>query len=143
MSRSPYVSDALVWEETIKKGRHIKKRKNNQSGGGAVSRRFRKRFVIPRKNTPKNEPVVEQVAATAAIEDRAESELQQQKQEDQPHVRKEKPGSINRKKSRKNNIPTRKPKRVTTKKGKAKTKKRSRKPRIDIEPSIFNLIKRK
>ena len=145
MSKLPYVSDASVWEATIKKGRHIKKRKNNQSGGG-LSRRFRrKRFVIPRKNTPKNEAVVEQVSATAAIVDRAESELRQQKQEEQPHIRKEKPKSdgINRRKPRTKLIPIGKPKRVTMKRSKTKKhNKRQRKPKVDTEPNIFNRIRR-
>lgn len=92
MFNSPYVSDALAWEESIKKASNRKKRVNNQSGSG-LSRRYRKkrRFVFPKNKLQTNEPKVEQIASTVAIEDRAESDLKHQKQDKTPYVKTENP----------------------------------------------------
>ena len=165
MFNSPYVSDALAWEESIKKASNRKKRVNNQSGSG-LSRRYRKkrRFVFPKnKLQTNNEPKVEQIASTVAIEDRAESDLKHQKQDKTPYVKNRKsieiPNSIKEKTSKRQGSQNGKSKgtRTTTgskkrkskgikakagsKKGKprgqGKKTNRVRKLDFDTSPSIF------
>lgn len=97
MFNSPYVSDVLAWEESIKKASNRKKRVNNQSGGGLSKRYSRKRrFVFPKNKLPTNEPKVELVASTVAIEDRAESELKHQKQDKTPYIGRKKSSSMSK-----------------------------------------------
>ncbi|VDI00389.1 Hypothetical predicted protein [Mytilus galloprovincialis] len=86
MSKSPYISDALVWQEAINQAKYLKKQHNNQLGKGFPRRYSRHRFVILKKNLPKIETKVEQIAPTVAIEERAASELKQQKNDKDPHV---------------------------------------------------------
>ena len=113
-------------------------------GRGFLHQYRRKRFLIPVKAIPKSEAKIEQVTPTAAVEDRAESDLRQEKQEHQPHVKNvkavKKTNGIKRKGNRKNRIPKKKPARGTTKREKAK---KPRKLFKDLTPSIFDKRLRK
>ncbi|CAG2254273.1 unnamed protein product [Mytilus edulis] len=148
MSKSPYISDALLWQEAINKASYLKKEHNNQLGRG-ISRRYgRKRFVILKKDVPKNETRVEQVAPTAAIEHRAVSELIQQTRDKDPHIKQEKAKSvgIKGKKSKPRTIQVEKLKGARGKTQKAKNRAppktkhytKNRKINLETEPSIFD-----
>ena len=116
MSKIPYVSDPVAWEAAINKSRRLKNRQNNQLGRGFARSFKRKSFVIPLKNPPENEAVIERVAPTVAIEKRAESELRQQRKEEQPHIKEGKPKSNSiRRTVRKKNISIGKSKRNSEK----------------------------
>lgn len=151
MSKSPYISDALVWQEAINQAKYLKKQHNNQLGKGFPRRYSRHRFVILKKNLPKIETKVEQIAPTVAIEERAASELKQQKNDKDPHVlqgKKAKSDGIKGRKSKPKNSKVGKLKEATGKKQKAKNSAPSKKkhtsrnkPRkidFETEPSIFN-----
>ncbi|VDH97957.1 Hypothetical predicted protein [Mytilus galloprovincialis] len=156
MFNSPYVSDVLAWEESIKKASNRKKRVNNQSGGGLSKRYSRKRrFVFPKNKLPTNEPKVELVASTVAIEDRAESELKHQKQDKTPYIGRKKSSSMSKgikgKNSKKQSISIVNSKGVRAQKsskkkktlGKRRKQNRVRRLDFDTTPSIFDRVKTK
>lgn len=128
----------------IKKARQ---RKRSQKGGG-LSRRFKKRrFVFPSSKLSNKEVKIQQVAPTVAVANRAESDLQQQKEDRIPYVKptrspKSRSASIKTKKHKKKSIQSKaskgqRPKAFSVKR---KPKKSSRKLRVDLFPgsTIFN-----
>lgn len=110
----------------------------------------KRRFAFPKRKSPNNEPTIEQVSPMVAIEDRAESDLKQQKNDNDPYIEKKKNAGIKRKASKNKRISKRKSKGKGAKKiskkvskGKKKKNTRIRKIALGTVPSIFDKIKRK
>lgn len=135
MSKFPYISDAATWEVALKQSAPSKHLRRNKTQVGRGFQYRRKRFIIPVKPIPKSEAKIEQVTPSAAVEDRAESDLRQEREEKQPHVLKVKVPrkSIKRRTNGKKRSLKKKSARSTTKK-----RKRTRKLFTDLTPSIFD-----
>ncbi len=84
MTKTPYVSDIQAWGNIFKTVRR-KKRTRNQSGRG-ISKRHRRNTVFYSHSSKSVPAVIEQVSPTVAVEERAASDQNLQKKENEPRI---------------------------------------------------------
>lgn len=146
------MSDPSRWEIAIKNSKTTKRKRSSQRGGGLSGLYKRKRFRMPHKAPTTEDPQVEQVSPTVAIEERAESELEEQKKDDQPYVKGTAIAGIKGRKTKKGNS-RKKTVRPQTRKAKTNIKRQtpSRRKRITSKkskntlytgPSVFDRLKK-